>query len=180
MNKLIISALLCAAPIFASISSSVSVGYPSAPQTQGCTSNRSDAALNVCYATLNGSRAVAVADTWSPGSLDFIVSGMIGESIPSGGSTTLTATTSTTITDYAGQGHNVFVENYCDDTGGNCQAVGVYLNSSLVATLSAGQSTTITYQSGQFDIMISVTRAESTAGGDYVGYFPGVELTAVP
>jgi hypothetical protein len=179
MNKLIISALLCAAPIFASISSSVSVGYPSAPQTQGCTSNRSDAALNVCYATLNGSRAVAVANTWSPGSLDFIVSGMIGESIPGGGSTTLTATTSTTITDYAGQGHDVFVKNYCEDLG-NCQTVTVSLNGSTVTTLDADQSTTITYQSGQFDITISATRVETVAGGDYVGYFPSVELTAVP
>jgi hypothetical protein len=164
--KVLLLAGLCTAASYAA-SFSTSVAFPSSPTQPGCSKSRTDNLTGVCSATLNASSGTSLISAYRNGG-NYIVFAMLQATKPSGSRTTVKASYSATITDYAGlmSGGVHITSDYVDDT----ELVTVYDDTgSVVAALSGGDSVNIPYNKAS-SIQVAAMHGPTTSTEDYVSF----------
>lgn len=155
----------------------VSVYYPTSLETTGCSRSRTDGQTTFCATyqanNLNGSRGVSLVDTFSYATYGWRAFGANGVTQATSGLAVRATQQVAYATEFAGNGSNITVHNYCDFTNQNCQDVDVYVDrgsgETLVDTLDSGtNNVVVTYSAGTFSIILRSEHTTAGAGDDWV------------
>jgi hypothetical protein len=144
--KLVKSFLLAGVFVASSFgaSFSVSVGFPSAPTSPGCTVSRADGLTDFCSAVKNASYGSSLLSSYGNASTYVAVFGTLSTTQPAGSSVTVKSSYTATITDFAGlsSGGVTVASDYTIDG----EIIDVYDNTNtVIGTLYGGDSLNIPY-----------------------------------
>jgi len=157
---------LCVLPTLAA-QFSTSIGFPSAPQSQGCTKSRTDNQTTVCYASLNDSQGTALVNLYAKGTDTYVILGTIQVTQPESSTTTVTASLSATLTEFRElTSGGVLLTNNCTQ---DCEPLTVTVNGVQVGVLSDAQSLSIPY--GGAETADSAQRRRNRRGRGYRLYW---------
>ena len=137
----LVSLVLCSALSTFAASFVASVGNPSAPESEGC-SSRTTGITAVCTKTLNSTYGTALISGYADNSNVYYVLGTLQNTQPSGSTTTVTTSVSATITEVqpsSASGGVKVTNTYRQD----CAPVEVSVNGEVVATLTSGASVSL-------------------------------------
>jgi hypothetical protein len=159
---------LCVLPTLAA-SFSASIGFPSAPESQGCSKNRTDNQTAVCFASLNDTQGTSLVSLYQDGANRYVVLGTIQVTRPESSTTTVKASLSATLTEFNNlTSGGVRLTNNCTQ---DCEPITVTVNGIQVGVLSGAQSLCVPYAQQDFQIQLSAEQVTVVAGIDYVGAF---------
>jgi hypothetical protein len=148
---------------------SASVGFPSAPQSQGCSKSRTDNKTAVCFASLNDTQGTSMVSLYQDGPNSYVVLGTIQVTQPESSATTVKAALTATLTEFGElTSGGVRLTNNCTQ---DCEPMTVTVNGVQVGVLSDSQSLWIPYAQKELRIQLSAEQVAVTAGTDYVGGF---------
>ena len=168
--------ILAALPVFPA-SFSTAVGFPSAPEAQGCSKSRVDNLTDSCSATLNGSQGSSLISIYSPGSNTYTLLGLLHVTQPSIGTVTVSSSVSATLSEFRSlTTGGVRLTANCNSK--DCEPVTVSANGAMIGTLRGGDTLYVPYNHEPLAIQLSATE-HSAPGVDYVGLID-VTASAVP
>ena len=168
--------ILAALPVFPA-SFSTAVGFPSAPEAQGCSKRRVDNLSDSCSATLNGSQGSSLISIYSPGSNTYTLLGLLHVTQPSTGTVTVNSSVSATLSEFRSlTTGGVRLTANCNSN--DCEPVTVSANGAMIGTLRGGDTLYVPYNHEPLAIQLSAAE-HSAPGVDYVGLID-VTASAVP
>ncbi|HEU5023183.1 MAG TPA: hypothetical protein VFT60_14885 [Bryobacteraceae bacterium] len=171
--KYFLISILAALPVFPA-SFSTSIGFPSAPQAQGCSKSRIDNLTDSCSATLSGSQGSSLISIYSPRPNAYTLLGLLHVTQPSTGSATVKSSMSATLTEFSSlTAGGVRLTANCNSK--DCEPVTVFANGVQIGTLPGGGTLYVPYSQEPLSIQLSAIEY-SAPGIDYVGL---IDITAV-
>jgi hypothetical protein len=143
---------LCILPTLAA-QFSTSVGFPSAPESQGCSKNRTDNQTAVCFASLQDTQGTSLVSLYQEGVNRYVVLGTIQVTRPENSATTVKASLSATLTEFSNlTSGGVQLTNHCTQ---DCEPITVTVEGVQVGVLSGSQSLSIPYSQKELQIQLS-------------------------
>jgi hypothetical protein len=147
---------------------SVSVGFPSAPESQGCgrggTTNRSAS----CVATVGDSQGTALASMYQVEPNSYVVLGALQLTQPDDSLTTVKSSVTVQMTEFekldAIQG--VRLRNHCR---ADCESIHVYVDGFETSTLGPNACYEVPFQGTPLNIALYAVKYSTTPGTDYLG-----------
>jgi hypothetical protein len=170
--KYFLISILAALPVFPA-GFSTSIGFPSAPQAQGCSKSRIDNLTDSCSATLNGSQGSSLISIYSPRPNTYTLLGLVHVTQPSTGTVTVKSSASATLNEFNSLTiGGVRVTANCNSS--DCEPVTVYANGAEIGILRGGDNLYVPCNHEPLSIQLSATEY-SAPGIDYVGL---IDITA--
>jgi len=164
--------ILAALPVFPA-SFSTGIGFPSAPEAQGCSKSRIDNLTDSCSATLNGSQGTSLISIYSPRPNTYTLLGLLHVTQPSTGTVTVNSSGSATLNEFNSlTSGGVRLAANCNSS--DCEPVTVTANGVEIGTLSGGDALYVPYNHEPLTIQLSAAE-HSAPGVDYVGL---IDITA--
>jgi hypothetical protein len=172
MVKCFFFSILAALPVFPA-SFSTAIGFPSAPEAQGCSKSRIDNLTDSCSATLNGSQGSSLISIYSPRPNTYTLLGVLHVTQPPRGSVTVNSSVSATLSEFNSlTTGGVRLTANCNSN--DCEPVTVSANGAEIGTLRGGDALYVPYNHQPLLIQLSATE-HSAPGVDYVGL---IDITA--
>ena len=156
---------------------STGIGFPSAPEAQGCSKSRTDNLTDSCSATLNGSQGSSLISIYSPGANAYTLLGLLHVTQPATATVFVNSTVSATLTEFSSlTSGGVRLTVNCNSS--DCEPVSVSANGVNSGILYGGGTLYVPYNHEPLTIQLSATE-HSAPGVDYVGLID-ITATAIP
>lgn len=147
---------------------SVSVGFPSAPESRGCSKSGTTNRSASCVAIAGDSQGTALASMYQVEPNSYFVIGALQSTQPDNSLTTVKSSVTVQMTEFekldAIQG--VRLRNHCRT---DCESIHVYVNGLETSTLEPNTCYEVPFQGTPLSITLYAVKYSSAPGTDYLG-----------
>jgi hypothetical protein len=149
---------------------SVSVGFPSAPESQGCSKTGANNRTASCTASLGDSQGTALASVYGTEPNSYVVLGALHTTQPYSSATTVKSSLTVLLDEFKNlttMGGVRLTHNCSID----CEPIQISANGVTVGTLLGNDSCDVPYTGTPLAITLFAIEGRTAPGTDYVGLF---------